>query len=122
MNPGPATIDDLTATIPRRAIGLSIAVAAVVVTLSLTGCGAKPKAGPAPGAAAAAADEDPVQALQTAVNRRDYRRALQLSQKAMVASPDDPNVLTKRYRRCGQQPVTLWIGRTTERAYAAITT
>ncbi len=34
----------------------------------------------------------------------------------------DPAALVKRYRRCGDQPVALWIGRVADRVYAAITT
>lgn len=34
----------------------------------------------------------------------------------------DPNLLEKRYRDCGEKPVTLWIGKTTRRQYAALTT
>jgi SAM-dependent methyltransferase len=33
----------------------------------------------------------------------------------------DPAALAKRYRKCGDQPVTLWIGRTSDRVFAAIT-
>ncbi|MCA9140478.1 MAG: methyltransferase domain-containing protein [Planctomycetales bacterium] len=33
----------------------------------------------------------------------------------------DPNVLEKRYRNCGQRPVTLWIGKATRRQFAALT-
>ena len=33
----------------------------------------------------------------------------------------NPAVLSKRYRKCGDQPVTLWIGRTSEGVFAAIT-
>ncbi|MCO8122327.1 hypothetical protein NHH03_11300 [Stieleria sp. TO1_6] len=33
----------------------------------------------------------------------------------------NPNVLEKRYRDCGQHPVTLWIGKTARRQFAAIT-
>jgi hypothetical protein len=32
----------------------------------------------------------------------------------------NPNVLEKRYRQCGEQPVTLWIGRQGKRRYAVI--
>lgn len=33
----------------------------------------------------------------------------------------DPAQLIRRYRKCGQQPVTLWLGRSPQRWYAAIT-
>lgn len=33
----------------------------------------------------------------------------------------NPNVLEKRYRECGEQPVTLWIGRATRRQFAVLT-
>lgn len=33
----------------------------------------------------------------------------------------NPNVLEKRYRSCGQQPVTLWIGKASRRQFAAFT-
>jgi hypothetical protein len=33
----------------------------------------------------------------------------------------NPNVLEKRYRPCGEKPVTLWIGKGTNRQYAVIT-
>ncbi len=33
----------------------------------------------------------------------------------------DPAVLTKHYRKCGDNPVTLWIGRTESRVFAALT-
>lgn len=34
----------------------------------------------------------------------------------------DPVRLSKRYRKCGERPITLWIGRTSQRAYAVMTT
>ncbi len=33
----------------------------------------------------------------------------------------DPAMLAKRYRKCGDEPVTLWIGRTGSGVFAAIT-
>lgn len=33
----------------------------------------------------------------------------------------NPNVLEKRYRQCGQRPVTLWIGKGNKRQYAVMT-
>ncbi len=36
-------------------------------------------------------------------------------------SDHNPNVLTKRYRGCGEKPLVLWIGRAGGRVYAALT-
>ena len=33
----------------------------------------------------------------------------------------NPNELERRYRKCGQRPVTLWIGKTSQRHYAVLT-
>lgn len=33
----------------------------------------------------------------------------------------NPNLLEKRYRPCGEKPVTLWIGKTAKRQFAALT-
>jgi len=57
---------------------------------------------------------------------RKLRRELQarnvFPQTMKVRGTDhDPNVLTKRYRRCGDNPVTLWIGRWRQRVFAAMT-
>ncbi len=38
--------------------------------------------------------DDPAQELKSAVETRDWNRALQVAPEAMIASPDDPNVLT----------------------------
>ncbi len=36
-------------------------------------------------------------------------------------SDHDPNILTKRYRKCGARPTTMWIGRAGGTVYAAFT-
>jgi SAM-dependent methyltransferase len=54
--------------------------------------------------------------------RREFRARDVFPETIKVRGTDhDPNVLTKRYRKCGQTPVTLWIGRAGPRVFAAIT-
>ena len=54
--------------------------------------------------------------------RKTFRGLNVFPQTAKVRGTDhDPAVLVKRYRRCGEHPVTLWIGRQGKRAFAAIT-
>lgn len=54
--------------------------------------------------------------------RREFRTRDVFPETIKVRGTDhNPSVLTKRYRKCGQQPVTLWIGRAGKRVFAAIT-
>ncbi len=60
---------------------------AAVMLLATLGCGkSSTSARPQPG--------DPVQGLQQAIESRDWHRAERLSKQAMIASPDDADVLT----------------------------
>lgn len=55
--------------------------------------------------------------------RRQFRTMNVFPQTIKVRGTDhDPNVLTKRYRKCGESPITLWIGRAGKRVFAAMTT
>jgi SAM-dependent methyltransferase len=55
--------------------------------------------------------------------RREFRRLDVYPERVKVRGTDhDPAALAKRYRKCGDQPVTLWIGRAGDRVVAAITT
>lgn len=54
--------------------------------------------------------------------RKEFRARNVYPETIKVRGTDhDPNVLVKKYRRCGDQPVTLWIGRHGKRVFAAIT-
>ncbi len=54
--------------------------------------------------------------------RREFRSRGVFPASVKVRGTDhDPAVLVRRYRQCGDQPVTLWIGRTLDRVFAAIT-
>lgn len=54
--------------------------------------------------------------------RKTFRGLNVFPQTIKVRGTDhDPAVLVKRYRQCGDNPVTLWIGRQGKRAFAAIT-
>ena len=54
--------------------------------------------------------------------RRELRAHDVYPQTIKVRGTDhDPAVLVKRYRDCGQTPVTLWIGRAGRRMFAAMT-
>lgn len=53
--------------------------------------------------------------------RRELRSRNLYPQTVKVrGSGHDPIALTKRYRKCGETPTTLWIGRSHDRVYAAI--
>ena len=55
--------------------------------------------------------------------RRQLRALNAFPETVKVRQTDhDPAVLTKRYRKCGENPVTLWIGRVNTGVFAAITT
>jgi hypothetical protein len=61
-----------------------------------------------------------------ACDDRKLRRELRLRgfypETVKVRGTDhDPAKLVKRYRACGEQPITLWIGRAGDRVYAAFT-
>jgi len=54
--------------------------------------------------------------------RRELRSRNYSVQRVKVRGTDhDPAVLSRQLRDCGEIPVTLWIGRTRKRVYAAIT-
>ncbi len=54
--------------------------------------------------------------------RREFRARDVFPQTVKVRGTDhDPQALTKRYRTCGQTPVTLWIGRAGKRVFTAMT-
>ena len=54
--------------------------------------------------------------------RKELRRRGAYPAVIKVRGTDhDPAQLSKRYRKCGDQPVALWIGRTGSGAYAALT-
>jgi len=54
--------------------------------------------------------------------RRELRSRNLFPQTIKVRGTDhDPEHWCKRYRSCGDQPVTLWIGRTSARRFAALT-
>jgi SAM-dependent methyltransferase len=54
--------------------------------------------------------------------RRQFRAMNVYPQTIKVRGTEhDPAALTKRYRDCGQTPVTLWIGRAGKRVFAAMT-
>ncbi len=54
--------------------------------------------------------------------RKEFRARGVFPETIKVRGTDhDPSVLVKRYRRCGDRPVTLWIGRHGKRVFAAIT-
>jgi hypothetical protein len=54
--------------------------------------------------------------------RKAFRAMGVFPQTIKVRGTDhDPALLVKRYRQCGDQPVTLWIGRHGSRVFAAIT-
>jgi SAM-dependent methyltransferase len=55
--------------------------------------------------------------------RREFRGRNLYPQTIKVRGSDhDPAKLAKRYRNCGEMPITLWIGRTAKRVFAAMTT
>ncbi|QDT07251.1 hypothetical protein K227x_56770 [Rubripirellula lacrimiformis] len=55
--------------------------------------------------------------------RRELRSRNMYPETIKVRGTDhDPNMLSRRYRSTGDTPVTLWIGRSGGRVYAAITT
>ena len=54
--------------------------------------------------------------------RRELRARKMYPQTIKVRGTEHhPEVLTKRLRECGEQPITLWIGRASSRRFAAIT-
>lgn len=54
--------------------------------------------------------------------RRELRQRGFYPQTVKVRGTDhDPAKLVKRYRVCGEQPITIWIGRAGQRVYAAFT-
>ncbi len=54
--------------------------------------------------------------------RKEFRALDVFPETIKVRGTDhDPAALFKRYRRCGERPVTLWIGRHGKRVFAAIT-
>ena len=54
--------------------------------------------------------------------RRELRARNAYPKKIKVrGASHDPNVLTSRYRKCGDNPVSLWIGRHGKKVYAVMT-
>ena len=54
--------------------------------------------------------------------RREFRSRGFFPETVKVRGTDhDPAALARRYRKCGEHPVTLWIGRASDRVVAAIT-
>jgi hypothetical protein len=54
--------------------------------------------------------------------RREFRSRGAFPDVVKVRGTDhDPAELARRYRKCGSRPVTLWIGRTPDRVFAAMT-
>ncbi|TWU06062.1 class I SAM-dependent methyltransferase [Stieleria varia] len=54
--------------------------------------------------------------------RRELRARKAYPRRVKTRGVDhNPNELEKRYRQCGDEPVTLWIGRAGEKRYAVIT-
>lgn len=54
--------------------------------------------------------------------RKEFRSRGVFPQTIKVrGTQHDPSHLVKRYRKCGEEPVTLWIGRQGKRVFAAIT-
>ena len=68
----------------------AVLVGLVAAMLGVTGCGAR-RSHPA---AAAIKNENPKAALQAAIAAKDWPSALAVSQQAMIAHPDDADVLT----------------------------
>ncbi|MFK8110805.1 MAG: hypothetical protein AB8B91_01305 [Rubripirellula sp.] len=54
--------------------------------------------------------------------RRELRsRGMYPSVIKVRGTDHDPATLVKRYRKCGEKPITLWIGKSAKRAYAVMT-